>query len=327
MKRKNMSRIVFSALGAIVLMLGAVGITTSAFAEGFGMTLSPMNQSIIVDPGSSRDVSFAISNPSSASMDVKYKITVEPFYISNNSDIYYEAEGDSAEMMNWVTFNVPTEGVLAPNEVKDISLTVDVPSSAPAGGQYIAVVMTLNDEEETVSGDTLSGEGSESGVNIKEVKRMAHLIYAEVTGDTIKTGEVVDANVPSFLFSGNIMGTSTVKNTGNVHGEAKYTLQVFPLFSDEEVYTNEEDPFTKKILPDRSYYNELAWEETPSIGIFNVVYTVDYEGSVTQVEKMVVICPLWLLFLIVFVIAVLIIWLVMRIRAHKKDTRATAKSE
>ena len=287
-----------------------------AMAEGVGLTMTPMNQSVIIDPGDSRRVSFLVANPASASKDLRYELSVEPFYISENGEIYYGAKDNSGDMVDWVTFDIPVVGEIAPNSSMTIPFTVNVPESAPAGGQYVAIILTIkNDEENAVDGMV---NDVDAGINIKEVKRMAHLVYAEITGDTRRGGEIAEVSVPNLLFSGNITVSSTVKNTGNVHGTAKYTLQIYPLFSDEEVFSNVENPDTKKVLPDRSVYRELVWDKTPEIGIFNVIYTVEFEGSVAEISRMVIVCPLWLLFVIFFVIAALIIWIVMRIKANNK---------
>ena len=60
---------------------------------------------------------------------------------------------------------------------------------------------------------------------------------------------------------------------------------------------------------------------TPPIGIFRVKQTVKIFGETSVVEMMVIVCPLWLLFLILFVIVALIIWVVMKIRGVKKQKR------
>ncbi|MBQ9180593.1 hypothetical protein IJ135_00645, partial [Candidatus Saccharibacteria bacterium] len=122
----------------------------------------------------------------------------------------------------------------------------------------------------------------------------------------------------------------TVNNTGNVHMDIDYYLQVYPLFSGEEVYTNEENPSHAIVLPETSRYISQEWSETPQIGIFKVRQTVmfgsdDSQKSVT--EKMVIVCPIWLLFIIFFIIAAIIIWIVMRVRGRNKTSKRTSATK
>lgn len=303
--------ILVMAFGVLVFNIDSVS------AAGYGLSMSPMKQSIIIDPGDSYKLSFRISNPSNSTQDTYYKIEIEPFYRDENGAVVYEAEGGHGEIVKWVSLGIPADGKLAPNDVKEVLMTINVPESASAGGQYFSVNVTAAakpfDEEQ-------SEEASDSAT-IKEIKRMSHLVYAEITGTVIKKGNILSADLPGFLLSGKITGSATVENLGNVHGEAKYVLKVFPLFSDEEIYTNEENPEEKTVLPNRTLYNETAWEGTPNIGIFNVVYTVEFEGSTAEVRKMVIKCPLWLLFLVLFAVAAIIIYFVTRTRTRRGTRR------
>lgn len=301
------------AIGIMVI----IGVCfVSPVIAGNGLTMSPMYQSMVIDPGETQEASFRISNPSSATADMYYEISVEPFYVDEKGEITYQNKSEMNEIVDWIRIETPSEGKIEPNGVTEVIFAVDVPRSAPAGGQYFSVMVTETDIPATADGD---GESSEKGqsTTIKEIYKMAHLVYVEVTGNVIKQGEINNVNVPSFFLSGGITGSASVKNTGNVHSYATYTMQVFPLFSDEEIYTNEESPEEVLILPDRTSYHMTTWEQTPEVGIFNVIYTVKFGDSMSQVKKMVIKCPLWLLFLIVFTIAAIVIYFVSRVRARK----------
>lgn len=304
MKSKILRRALVGVVAAFVATV--IFVAPGAYAdEGFSM--SPMKQSIVLDPGESYQTSVTISNPGTNDTNFSYKVEVKPFYVDENYQSVFEEYEQYSQIVDWITLDSPDTGVIEPNESREILFTINVPSWAPGGGQYASILVSSN------------GGASGGGMTINETVAMGHIIYAEITGKTSKQGEFLDMSLPGVIFSGYISGSSAIRNTGNTHGEAKYTLQVYPLFSDEEVFSNAEAPYTHYIIPGRTYYdNDTIWPGTPAIGIFNVVYTVEYEGVVKQVSKMVIKCPIYLLFVVLAVFIGIIIWIVMRIRSRRK---------
>lgn len=302
-------------LGGIILaiVLATAGLA-SAYADS-GITLSPMNVRISLTPGETYEGSFTIANPARNDETYHYGVSVSPFYVNDEYEVYFSANGSYGEIADWITVDEIT-GEIDPNESTTIHYTINVPNDAPAGGQYAAIHIGSTNSPDTVN----------EGINLEVTYGIAYIIYAEVIGSVTRGGEILSADVPSFLLSGNIAGMSSIKNLGNVHGVAKYTLQIYPLFSDEEIYTNEETPDAMTILPERTYFSEISWLDTPAMGIFKVVYTVEFEGATKQVSKMVIKCPIWLLFIIIFAIAAIIIYFVMRAKS-RKNTRKRIETQ
>ena len=306
----------FKKMLGFALVLGFVAVGALAHnrvanaAGTLGFSVSPMKQNIVLNPGDSYRGTFTVSNPASSENDFNYAITISPFYVKDDADYtaVFDVASDRTMISDWITLVSPAEGTIEPNSSDEIEFVINVPDDAPAGGQYAAITVSSASTNDQTEGST----------GIREQLAIAHTIFAEIAGNTIKQGEIKEAGVPSFIFSGDLAASSKIKNTGNVHGKATYTLQVFPLFSDEEVYTNEEKPDEQVILPDRTLYNQTIWKNTPSFGIYNVVYTVKFEGTETKVTKMVIKCPIWMLFSVLFAIAAIIIYLVLKIKARRR---------
>lgn len=313
---KKISKL-FVAFG--VLLASFVGVSNT-FADMDGMdtvmTISPPSQKIVLTPGEDFEGSISVSSSSTAKNSLKYSVTVGAFSLvtdENGNVDYNDVDVDTVtsynQIMEWIELK-KDKGEVEIGGIDTIPFTIHVPENAPAGGQYATII---------VQNDTgIDNTGGSQGVSIESQVRFASNIFAEVTGETESNGSIVENNIPSFILNNQLNATSLVKNEGNVHTDAEYILQVWPLFGDEEIYTNEEEPETSLIMPGTERYHSKTIEGLPTVGIFRAKQTVKIFGETSIVEKIVIVCPLWLLFLILFVIIALIIWIFTKVKGSKK---------
>lgn len=309
------------AVVLVGLFFGAINVSAMDGDNGVVMTISPPRKEIVLVPGEVYEGTLLVSNSVDATIDLKYSVTIGSYGLDKDEDgktDYNSTDTDTIternQIIEWIKLG-KDHGSVAPNTTDTIPYTITVPEDAPAGGQYATIL---------VQNDTKDDGGNSGNVMIESTVRFASSIIAEVAGETRNEGAILENNIPAFLLNNNMAVTSTVQNSGNVHTKASYILQVWPLIGDEEIYTNEEDPTTKTVMPgtERMYSEE---RDLPSIGIFRVRQTVKIFGETSVAERIVVVCPLWLLFIIIFAIVALVIWAVMRNRAHKTRAKEQAK--
>lgn len=258
-----------------------------------------------MQPGKTYDGVFKVQN--TGAKEFSYAINITPYSVSDDKyTLDSETETAYTQMKDWVTLSQDS-GTLAPDSTEEIKYSIRIPSDAPAGGQYalINVRMIQNDD-------------ANSGAAISATKQIGFRLLGDVEGNTRRTGKVTEQNIPSILFNPPISATSVVENTGNTHITASYVLQVFPLFGNEEVYTNEESPYEVTVLPETSRYNSISWDDAPHLGIFRVKQTVTIADDTQFIEKTVFLCPIWFIFIILLIIFCIVFWICSRIKSRRE---------
>ncbi len=311
---KKFKLVLAAVLAAVTFGAYTIICNDIAHAEGttqnaIHLQVSPTKQKLSLTPGSSYVGTFKVHNAGAAPFH--YSVSATPYSVTNeNYSPDYSGLTNYTQIAEWVTFDKSTEtGLLQPGEIAEVAYTVNVPKDAPAGGQYAALMAQTED-------------GNEENATVAVIHRVGMILYAAVPGETHETGEIIKNNVNTFYFNPPLTVSSLVKNTGNVEQTAKYTVKIYPLFSNEAVFSNEEKPDKEKsldVIPETSRFNSITWEGAPQIGIFSVEQTIEFAGQTSTNKKLVLICPLWLLFVIFALLFFIIFWLFSRIRNRKRE--------
>lgn len=306
------TRKTISCTMAAVLMtlLTSVGLTTQpavTYAEevpSYRIGIAPSQQALgTITPGERYSGKFMVKNTGRES--IEYTVSVAPYAVeTENYNPNYSTHNRYTEISDWITTD-KSEGTLAADEQEEISYTVTVPSDAHGGSQSATIMVTMENPSNS------------EGNAVQTVRQVGYIVYGNVDGEITETGKILENKIPSFIFTPPITATSLVENTGNVYTNATYSIQVFPLFSDEEVYTNEEDPDKSVIFPETKRFYTASWDGAPQLGIFRVRQIVKIFDEVSTVEKLVFLCPIWFLFIVALIIFVAIFWIVSRIRGRK----------
>lgn len=295
------------ALLAIVFSFCNISSLYASEKPDFQLGITPTKHDFdVFVPGETYTDKFKIRNSGSRGFD--FKVSFAPYVVDSES---YEPDTTTRtkynDIVDWIEVG-EMSGTLSSGEEKDLEYVINVPADAHGGAQMGTIIVTMDNK--TVAGEQTA---------VESVQQLGYVIYGNVDGDIIETGKVLENNVPSFLFNPPIIGTSLVENTGNVYTRAEYKLQVFPLFSDEEVYTNEENPENNIIFPETKRYNEIKWEGAPQLGIFKVRQTVKIFDDESVTEKLVFLCPIWFLFVVILLIFLIIFWIISRAMKRKKE--------
>lgn len=276
------------------------------------LQVQPASQDVELFPGLTTTGSLTVRNVGRLPFSVK--ILVRPYQALNeNYDPDFVTENNYTKLINWIKIEQDNY-TLEPGTEQEIYFSITVPQDIPGGGQYAALMIETHD---TVS----------ENATMRITSQVASLIYAHVQGEEHIGGVVVANSIPNFLLGSPITASVTVKNDGNVDFRATHTMTIYDFFTNREAVTAEtitpegQTPglAMPAILPETQRKDTLTWEGSPQLGIFRVVQKVAFLGQEESYEQVVILCPIWLAGSVIFLIVVMILWLIFRLRRRRRN--------
>lgn len=294
------------------------------------LKISPVRSDITVAPGKSAKVTMKVTNLSESPLTVR---PIENDFIAGDekgTPALILDENEFAPTHSLKRFMAPLKTTtIAANATQDVTLVINVPANAKAGGYYGAVRFA-----------PLAGDGS-SSVNLNA--SAASLVLLTVPGDLVEQLELTnfdvkqeDQTVTGFLSHPNNLSLSVrFENKGNV--QSAPTGQVYVKQGDKVIYTsdfNQQDP-KGMVLPDSARRWDVPLKELGEFGQYTIGATFAYgtKNKSIEVSKTIWIIPTWFIIAVVATVVLLlalIIGLVLFIRrrrshAHRAHGRGGVK--
>ena len=272
----------------------------------------PMSQSIELKPGETYRGYISVSNPMDSGSDFDYKVTVGPYSVMDeNYTADFASKNDASQIVDWVTLE-KTSGTIKPNDVERIYFKINVPETAPAGGQY-AVINVGSDPDKVV----MDGSG------VVDTFEMSSVIFAAVDGETVHAGEYKGVKIPGFTTEPSITTVAEYRNDGNVHEAASVAATITDALTGEVIYPKEGESNTlvEMIMPGTTRVQTRELGGMGGLGLYTVKEEISYMDETHIAQQNVIVCPIWFVCLVVVLFAVAFAT-VFRIVKKNKKTKA-----
>lgn len=272
-------------------------------------TVLPMSQEVFLKAGEKYGGVITVANPADSTESFEYTVRVMPYsVVDENYRADFATKSNQTQITDWITIEDQT-GKLEPNELKKVHFVIDVPTDAPAGGQYAVLAVAASNND-----------------NVKEavnnVFEMASVIYASVEGETVHEGQIVSSSVPGFSTNTPITSSVMLTNEGNVHEVATTTITVKDVFRGQIFPVDgEENQFVEYIMPKSSRYLTRSIDRMAGLGIYEVEQTVEYLGGSASLTQVVIVCPIWFMILVLVTLAVGISVVIGMVKKHLRRKR------
>ena len=285
----------------------------AASDDSIVMSLRPSEQEIELKPGQHYEGSVVVYNVGKVVFG--FEASVAPYQVKNDDyEQDFASMSESTQLANWVAFP-ETKFTVNPNQSAEVKFSVDVPEDTPGGGQYAAIIIRTDDTKR-----------QESGIDV--IGQIAALLYGHIDGNELRaTGQIQNYHFPSLMFGGEFKINSVVENTGNVDFKVTETLTIKDFFTNRETMNPETvndagypvGTTSATVLPGTARTFKMSWKGAPQVGVFRVKHTISYLGEENVTEKIVVVCPLWLIVLVALLIILMVIWLIMSLVGHRRE--------
>lgn len=270
--------------------------------------LSPILKSYQLEPGKIVDDTFTVQNIGSETFS--YKLYAAPYNVTNELyDADFTTENSFSQIYHWVTFR-DSDGeyrdtvsyTIKPDEIQEINMRIVSPKNLPSGSQH-AIIFAESLKKSNVQGVTAI---SRVGLNLR----------AAATGETHLESQITNWTAPSYLASGNITSSISIKNTGNVDTTAGYNYTVRNIYGNILYEQNN----TFDVFADTTRRFNFEWEETPLVGIYKIQMTIAAADDTKNFSQVVLVLPPLIASLIIAVITFFIVMTMLFIR--KRRSRA-----
>ncbi len=273
--------------------------------------VNPAEQKITLEPGTILTGGVKVQNIGRKAFT--FRPLTAPYWVKGDDYLPdFATETAYTKMHNWISFE-QEEYHLEPGTEVEVPFRVRVPQDIPGGGQYAAIIFETRDSVDEQQ-------------SFQAVNRVASLLYAKVKGETRESGQITSQSLPSFFLGKPISADITIHNDGNLDFPVTHTLSVNDFFTGRSLLDPmNDDPHEERpgysyavILPDTSRLNTLTWDGSPRFGLFRVRETASFLDREEVFERVVFVCPIWLLALVIFFIVLAVIWIILRIVSRKK---------
>ena len=224
--------------------------------------IEPAIHDLSLSPGAATTTSVTVNN--NESKPITFFLTVQKFIAGGNGQPKFLDPKEAEGFPSWIRVSDP-EFTLAPNQKKTVDVAINIPSDAPAGGNYAAVFVT----EKPVQA---------SAVGI--ARRIASLFMVAVNKDQAPSRiEVVSALIQYEFKNQWYLPTNTgqvsaeVKNAGASHGAA--TVEAHIVSWGWTGKTTRTFNTTGRLLPNESRKFQFSWPDTSPIELINADMEID----------------------------------------------------
>jgi len=321
--KQRVRTIIFVALASAVALTGLLGSQSYAQTPGSNnvLKISPLRTDIQVAAGSSKTVQITITNPTSSEISIT---PIENDFTSgdeNGTPAVILDANTFAPTHSLKRFMAPLSPIVIPvGQSKTITVTINVPASAQAGGYFGAIRFT----------PTTAGSGGQVNLSASA----ASLILLTVPGPTVEKLNLTDFLVQQKGITGSFFSTPTdlttflrFENKGNIQDAPFGNIAVKQ--NGKVVYETDFNITQPRdvVLPDGARRWDVPLKDIGTFGYFTVTATLTYgtNNSTIEVSRSFWVVPTLYIILgiagVVLLIAIIIFIILMIRRSRHRRSR------